>query len=1022
MSKIKKRNLKLTCWLLSLVMVFCSIPFTSYAVTAAEEQPLISEGTEVLGGITEIVERREQNVKHFRLPDGTAQAIIYSDAVHRKDSDGAWQDINNNLTTSTKISGAYATEDMRAIFAQSFSANGNLFSLNEDGYSISMKLLADSLSTSTMAISPSLAPSTVSVTNAPLRSTENRWDTVEQAKEVNNKSSIVYTNVRAGTDLEYVLVGNSVKENIIINQKSDSYTYRFELALTGLDAVLNEDGSVSLTDKETDEIKYLIPAPFMYDADGVYSDDVYYTLTQSANGCILAVIADSSWINAEDRAFPVTVDPTIEDAELNYLHDTYISETAPNDNYSSSLGLYVSDVDITFIKSSSLVSLPQGSTIDLVMLYIPWYYPDYVTSDTTTVGLYNITQSWNIDTVTWNVMNQYSNFGTSTAAIHQRTFRGDIGATEDNPRWSGFDITTLYTSWYNGILANNGVALKYISGMTPPLCLWGSSSYFEVTYLEPHFAGNYQLKNLATGLYLDVRNAGTTAGTVVQLSSKITSGNKNRQLFKFSYVDRTAASGHSYNLYKVRAMTNTVMGLSIPSSGGVTIQNVGTSNTNDFSDFSQCIAIYEKNGYYVLKSGDEYDEQYLAAPTGATNGTQATVSSTVNNYSLWTLEPSFYEEIDGIIHTIETANTGLLMMPNGANQSSTVTVTTYSSDKTSCMWRIEYADNGYFKIKNEVTNYYLTAPTNNTNNALVSFSDGKTDYSLWKIHMVEDDIYTIQSKNQYERQQLRPLYLAVSNGTVVQSTSTTNNKWKLKALTVNLNVYYDQAFITRRGSSEYRSLLNDLFFECNDQGFSIENVLKDRYGLKLKVTIANSTYNSFPTLQNCVCKNNINGYCNNDSASSTSYTCTQARPEQAKANADCKAGLHHKSSNNMLGQLQNVSLANSSHLEMLFSGYETCADNENTCVQSSVEGWAVGAKTVIVTQSADLVWLQNTVFHELSHNLGAGDHYKQDVDPYPNCVHGKNLQQADVMNELLTCSNCDYQIYYTKFSFYYHNN
>ena len=29
--------------------------------------------------------KREQNVKHFLLPDGSYEAVVYTDAVHRKD-------------------------------------------------------------------------------------------------------------------------------------------------------------------------------------------------------------------------------------------------------------------------------------------------------------------------------------------------------------------------------------------------------------------------------------------------------------------------------------------------------------------------------------------------------------------------------------------------------------------------------------------------------------------------------------------------------------------------------------------------------------------------------------------------------------------------------------------------------------------------------------------------------------------------------------------------------------------------
>lgn len=95
-----------------------------------------------------------------------------------------------------------------------------------------------------------------------------------------------------------MLKGNDIKENIIIKSASNNYEYQFTLNTDGLYAVLNSDGTVSLLDEESDIERYTIPAPFMYDASGVMSYDVSYTLSGNAqNGYILTVIADEGWIN-----------------------------------------------------------------------------------------------------------------------------------------------------------------------------------------------------------------------------------------------------------------------------------------------------------------------------------------------------------------------------------------------------------------------------------------------------------------------------------------------------------------------------------------------------------------------------------------------------------------------------------------------------------------------------------------------------------------------------------------------------
>ena len=92
-------------------------------------------------------------------------------------------------------------------------------------------------------------------------------------------SKAIYTNIYDGIDIEYILVGNNLKENIIVNEKQDSYTFSFELKFNELSAEL-KDGAIILSDYGSGEQVYVIPAPYMYDANGEYSNSVEYSLVQ----------------------------------------------------------------------------------------------------------------------------------------------------------------------------------------------------------------------------------------------------------------------------------------------------------------------------------------------------------------------------------------------------------------------------------------------------------------------------------------------------------------------------------------------------------------------------------------------------------------------------------------------------------------------------------------------------------------------------------------------------------------------
>lgn len=95
--------------------------------------------------VFEIDALREESVKHFRLADGTYQAVQYQEAVHRKDKNGKWQDIDNRLSLNTSQSiSSYATQGSRVSFAEKAALGSELMTLSENGYKVSLVLNSNS--------------------------------------------------------------------------------------------------------------------------------------------------------------------------------------------------------------------------------------------------------------------------------------------------------------------------------------------------------------------------------------------------------------------------------------------------------------------------------------------------------------------------------------------------------------------------------------------------------------------------------------------------------------------------------------------------------------------------------------------------------------------------------------------------------------------------------------------------------------------------------------------------------------
>ena len=184
------------------------------------------------------------------------------------------------------------------------------------------------------------------------------------------RSSILYEDVFPGVDLRYDTFSYNVKESIILKQPMDlgEYAYSFLLTLDGLEPELQEDGSILLFD-DAYEVQYTIPAPYMWDAANIYSDAVFYELEEADEGWVLTVYADENWLEDEERAYPVTIDPSF-NLTTNIRYTTSVERGTPQSNsdaarpgrmscgYSSDFGRMVGYAQIP-----ALPTLPIGSTV-----------------------------------------------------------------------------------------------------------------------------------------------------------------------------------------------------------------------------------------------------------------------------------------------------------------------------------------------------------------------------------------------------------------------------------------------------------------------------------------------------------------------------------------------------------------------------------------------------------------------------------------------------------------------------------
>lgn len=550
----------------------------------------------------ELTDRRDENVKHFRRADGSIDAIVYGYAVHTKDKEGKWQDIDNRLFLDDLDSKTYKTLDDRIAFASKTDAE-NIITISENGYQISMGISFsdNTLSASKTDLSKNIINSTATaiVTNHESREeqvsrismSKNQDEYIEKLKIIDNKTHVLYSNIYSEIDLKYTLESNNIKEYVVINSPKDEYIYHFSLKLTGLKAKLLDNGSISLYDTNTLEEQYQIPAPFMFDASNERSDNVSYELVSVKDGVyVLSVVADSEWINHESRSFPVSIDPSL---EKTIVWDTYIYSSSPTTNYGRDDELWISSTEISYIKAN-LSSIPTYSTVNTAELYVAYYYYSYITDGYLTAGVYEVLEPWSEYSLTWNSASQNTNMGISSTCVSRESMRGDNGAYIESPQWCSFLVTSLVQTWVDGS-SNNGVALKYEGGTKSSVIL--CSYEFDVEY-RAYFAINYN-NPLPSGVYMiysqyfgssSPKMMDTTggdkgysiSGDEIQIWSTTTSElvgtrSKRAQLYKITRL----LNGY----YTIRPMTNSALGFAVSGNSVKVLEGIGASDDSASSTY-----------------------------------------------------------------------------------------------------------------------------------------------------------------------------------------------------------------------------------------------------------------------------------------------------------------------------------------------------------------------------------------------------------------------------------------------------
>ncbi|MGM9682595.1 MAG: hypothetical protein ACI3XQ_03260, partial [Eubacteriales bacterium] len=254
------------------------------------------------------IERTGKFERIYKNKEGTFTALFENVPSQYQTSDGRFEKIDNTLTSDEADEGVVFRNKANAFTARFFEKTGEkTFSIERGIYRACFSAV-DSYNDNIPAKMRSSLKGCY------------KNNTGRQAKidEV-DKSKIIYTSFCKGGDLEYTVLNDRVKENIIVHDKRAQYKFAFIMDLENLSPMMNDDGSISLfsADEEavaSDEIIFTIPSPVMFDGNGNSSSLVKYSITKisaNENQYLFVTTADSEWINDDGRSFPVSIDPQV---------------------------------------------------------------------------------------------------------------------------------------------------------------------------------------------------------------------------------------------------------------------------------------------------------------------------------------------------------------------------------------------------------------------------------------------------------------------------------------------------------------------------------------------------------------------------------------------------------------------------------------------------------------------------------------------------------------------------------------
>jgi RHS repeat-associated protein len=267
-----RRHLGIASLLTGIAAGLLALAFVPAAGSGAStEPPTPTEAPSTI--VRELPELRTETSDTYLRADGARVAQISRTPINYQDSSGSWQPIDTTLQQGEDGALEDSATDLPVSLPSSLSSP---VTVGSEGQTVSFSLEGAGGSATA------------------------------------SRSSATYAEALPSVSASYEEQATRLQETLSLAGIAAPAVYHYHLTTTGGLSAKLLDGTVVFSDTQGHP-RYAMPAPTLADAGASGrpdSSDAHYALSE--DGTQLSLIVSSAWLDSPERAFPVTIDPTVE--------------------------------------------------------------------------------------------------------------------------------------------------------------------------------------------------------------------------------------------------------------------------------------------------------------------------------------------------------------------------------------------------------------------------------------------------------------------------------------------------------------------------------------------------------------------------------------------------------------------------------------------------------------------------------------------------------------------------------------